>query len=111
MNLQRQFYQDLFSSRETISLKKSKYYDKLHNLPVISGTIKSNLEAPYTIDELTSAIQKSKQNKSPGPDGYSNEFFKKILEELKFWIFRYINEAIQNNTFSKLALDQGWIQA
>ena len=72
---------------------------------MISETVKSNLEAPSTIDELTRVIQKSKQNKAPGPVGYSNEFFKFFLEELQFRIFRYIKEAIQNNSFSKLALD------
>ena len=105
LKLQRQFYQELFSSKETISLKESKYYSNLKNLPSISDTVKSKLDEPYTIEELITAIQKSKQNKATGPDGYSNEFFKFFLKELQFWIFRYLQEAIHNNTYSKLALD------
>ena len=78
--------------------------DKLHNLPKLSESTKSNLDAPYTIEELTLSIKQSKLNKAPGPDGYSNKFFKFFLNELKFWIFRYLTEAIHNQSFSKLAL-------
>ena len=57
------------------------------------------------MEELQTAIKASKLNKAPGPDGFSNEFFKYFLNELQHWIYRYITEAIQNNGFSKLALD------
>ena len=105
LKLQQKFYQDLFSSKETIPLKESKFFDKLHSLPKISDSNKEQMDAPYTIEELLQAIKNSKLNKAPGPDGYSNEFFKFFIEELKFWIFRYINEAILNQSFSKCALE------
>ena len=105
LKLQQRFYQDLFSSKETIPLKESKFFDKLQNLPKLSDSTKEQMDAPYTIGELIQAIINSKLNKAPGPDGYSNEFFKFFIEELKFWIFRYINEAIINQSFSKCALE------
>ena len=102
--LQRDFYADLYSSKDTIPLKDSKYANLLQNLPKLSDNDKNRLETQYSLVELQTAIKTSKLNKAPGPDGYSNEFFKYFLNELQHWIYRYIIEAIKNN-FSKLALD------
>ena len=103
--LQRNFYADLYSSKDTSPLLNSKYADLLENLPQLSATDQDKLEIPYSLEELQTAIKASKLNKAPGPDGYSNEFFKYFLNELQHWIYRYIMEAIQNNSFSKIALD------
>ena len=105
LTLQRNFYADLFASKDTSPLLNSKYVDFLENLPKLSATDHNKLEIPYTLEELQTAIKASKLNKAPGPDGYSNEFFKYFINELQYWIYRYITEAIQNNGFSKLALD------
>ena len=103
--LQRSFYEDLYSSKETISLTDSKYSYLLENIPTLSDFEKTRLEAPYNLDELINTIKSSKLNKAPGPDGYSNEFFKYFINELQFWIFRYIKEAITSGQLSKIALD------
>ena len=105
LNLQRDFYADLYSSKETVVLENSKFSQYLHNLPNLSEINKTKLDAPYTIEELLRSIKASKLNKAPGPDGYSNEFFKFFINELQFWIYRYILEAISKNQFSTLALD------
>ena len=55
--------------------------------------------------ELETAIRSSKLNKAPGPDRFSNEFFKYFCEELKCWIFRYFNEGIKQGSMSKLSLE------
>ena len=77
----------------------------LGNLPTLSDHEKLLLEAPYSLEELITTIRNSKLNKAPGPDGYSNEFFKFFVSELQFWIFRYINEAIDIGHLSQIALD------
>ena len=105
LELQRDFYADLYSSKETVVLENSKFSQHLHNLPSLSEINKTKLDAPYTIEELLRSIKASKLNKAPGPDGYSNEFFKFFINELHFWIYRYILEAISHSHFSKLALD------
>ena len=102
--MQKDFYQDLYSSKNTIPLDNSKYSHLLANLPKISEHKKVELDQPYSIDELISAIKSSKLNKAPGPDGYSNEFFKYFLQELNIWLFRYFNEALSNDEFSKNSL-------
>ena len=104
LTMQKDFYQDLYSSKNTIPLDNSKYSNLLANLPKISEHKKVELDQPYLIDELISAIKSSKLNKAPGPDGYSNEFFKYFLQELNIWLFRYFNEALSNDEFSKNSL-------
>ena len=103
--LQRNFYEDLYSSKETVPINDSKYSYLLNNLPILSEYIKTSLEAPYSLEELITTIKNSKLNKAPGPDGFSNEFFKFFISELQFWIFRYINEAIDTGHLSKIAFD------
>ena len=46
LDLQRQFYQDIFSSKETTPLIESKYSEKLYNLSKISDSEKIRLDAP-----------------------------------------------------------------
>ena len=73
--LQRNFYEDLYSSKETVPINDSKFSYLLNNIPILSEYEKTSLEAPYNLEELINTIKSSKLNKAPGPDGYSNEFF------------------------------------
>ena len=52
--------------------------------------------------ELEDSIKRSKLNKAPGPDGYTNEFFKFFKEELKIWLFRTYQEAYRMGSLSDL---------
>ena len=63
------------------------------------------MDKDITIEEVETAIHTSKQNKAPGPDGFSNEFYKFFNSELKFWLFRYYLEAINRGSLSVSALD------
>ena len=65
--LQRNFYADLYSSKDTIPLENSKYANLLANLPKLSDTDQNKLETPYSLDELQIAIKASKLNKARAP--------------------------------------------
>ena len=88
LEMQYTFYQDLFSSKKTIPLNDSAFSSLLGNLPTLDEFTMLSLDDPFTIKELEDSIKRSKLNKSPGPDGYTNEFFKYFCEELKTWLFR-----------------------
>lgn len=50
----------------------------------------SSLEEPFTWGEITTVIQKTPNNRSPGPDGYTNEFYKSfqgLLKDALLWFF------------------------
>ena len=97
---QHKFYSDLYSSKGTHHLFSHDFSKYLHNMPKLTEHNKETLDEPYTVIELEAVIKAGKLNKAPGPDGFSNEFFKVFLEELLFWIFRYFQECLLNNKFS-----------
>ena len=53
------------------------------------------MEKNFSIDELESAIKKSKLDKAPGPDGYTNEFFKTFKDELIVWLHQAYSESFK----------------
>ena len=62
------YYENLYSKRDTVSniiLKNEIPYTE----------IKDNLEGEITYAELTSSIKRIKDEKSPGSDGFTSEFF------------------------------------
>ena len=75
LKLQKEFYQDLFSTKKTIDIENSYFDPYLINLPTLSEEMQNKLDEPFTIEELDETIKNSKLNKAPGPDGYTNDFF------------------------------------
>ena len=102
LKMQTNFYQDLFSSKNTIELQNSTFSPLLHNLPKLPESLRESLELPFSMAELEQSIKRSKLNKAPGPDGYTNEFFKFFKEELKNWLFRAYQEAYDCGCLSDL---------
>ena len=102
LKMQQSFYQDLFAGKNTIALNNSTFSPLLDNLPCLSENCSRNLERPYSLAELEDSIKRSKLNKAPGPDGYTNEFFKFFKEELKIWLFRTYQEAYRMGSLSDL---------
>ena len=63
------------------------------------------MEIPIKLKELEDSINTSKNNKAPGPDGFSNEFFKVFSHELKHWILRLFNESIELGKLPDIILE------
>ena len=63
----------------------------------LSDFKKEELDLPYTISELEFAIKSGKLNKAPGPDGFSNEFFKYFIDELLVWILGYFESSFNSH--------------
>ena len=82
--------------KELFTGEFSKYLD---NMQQLSDNSKKKLDSPFTLEELETSVLKSKLNKAPGPDGFSNEFFKIFMDELKHWIFRYLQESVNNKHY------------
>ena len=74
--MQKSFYQDLFTKKKTIPIEDSFHAEYLQNIPGLSELKKGELERDFTMDKLELVIGKSKTNKSPGPSGFKNDFFK-----------------------------------
>lgn len=71
------FYKNLYSDTDICSEPEQikSYLDKI-NLPKMDILTSNMIDNPITKEEIIEAIKKLKNNKSPGTDGYTNEFYK-----------------------------------
>lgn len=97
----RQFYQKLYyqKSEDTNIAKIKKYLENI-NLPRVSENENENLTRPITEEVVSSTIQKQKNGKCPGSDGYTNEFYKEFKTELVPILCRAINWALENKIYA-----------
>ena len=61
--------------------EKDKFLEK-HNFPKLNQEEIENLNRPITSMEIENVIRNLSANKSPGPDGFTAEFYQKFREEL-----------------------------
>lgn len=90
------FYESLYSS-EQISDPHAfdTFFDPL-DIPTVNGDSFPALNSPITIQELNQAASTMQTGKSPGPDGYPVEFFKKSLDKLGPLLIDTYNEAFDS---------------
>ena len=53
-----------------------------YNLPKLDQEERENLNRPITSTEIETVIRKLPTNKSPGPNGFTAEFYQKFRKEL-----------------------------
>ena len=58
-----------------------KFLEK-YNFPKLNQEEIENLNRPITSTEIETVIRNPPTNKSPGPDGFTAEFYQKFREEL-----------------------------
>ena len=66
-------------------IKNHNFLDKFlekYNFPKLDQEEIENLHRPITSTEIETVIKNLTANKSPGPDGFTAEFYQKFREEL-----------------------------
>ena len=77
----RDYYMQLYANK-TENLEEMDKFFKKYNLPRLSQDEIEKMNGPITRTEVETVILKLPTNKSPGPDGFTGEFYQTFREEL-----------------------------
>ena len=80
-------YQQLYTNKMDNLEEMNKFLEK-YNFPKLNQEEIENLNRPITSMEIETVIRKLPANKSPGPDGFTAEFYQKFREELTLILFK-----------------------
>ena len=91
---EKQFYEKLYSKKEQIN-STIDFFD--NSLPKLSENDRNSCEGILTEQECVKAIKEMKNQKSPGSDGITTEFYKLFWNEIKEHFFK-INQLFFSKT-------------
>ena len=77
----RDYYKQLYANKMDNMEEMAKFLE-MHNLPRLNQEEIENINTPVTSTEIQTVIKNLPTNKSPGPDGFTGEFYQTIREEL-----------------------------
>ena len=75
------YYQQLYANKMDNLEEMDKFLEK-HNFPKLNQEEIEDLNRPITSTEIETVIRNLPANKSPGPEGFTAEFYQKFREEL-----------------------------
>lgn len=84
------------------------FLESVKNCKTISRDDSNLCDSEITLLEVNNSIIELKNNKSPGTDGLTAEFYKQFSEELSPFLLKVFEESIQNETLPP-TLTQGLI--
>ena len=93
------FYRHLFRSKEP-NPDSMKEYITSTNTPVLDSTLKEELDSEFSIGEIDAVYTKLKNNKSPGWDGLTAEFYKTFWGNIRTILHSCYVESISNGSLS-----------
>ena len=85
------------------NLKEMDRFLEKFNLPRLNQEEIEIMNNPITSTEIESVIQNLPENKSPGPDGFTGEFYQTFREELMH-VFLKLSKNCRGRNTSKLIL-------
>ena len=99
---QRRFYEDLYSSKLKCTSDNElldEYFLK-NDIPKLDDELKNMCEQPLTIEECGKALKQLENNKSPGADGLTTNFYKFFWPDIKNLIYDSYLESQKSGNLS-----------
>ena len=90
------FYNNLYKHKEHLDIEDTELNRVRDSLPKLNNADRENMEKEITMEELGFIIKKSKNNKSPGASGFSNEFYKIFWPNIKILLLNLLNYYREN---------------
>ena len=103
LNEVKNFYKNLYGCSNENKEQDSdiqNLFNSINNNPKLAEENKIGLEGELTDSEILAVLKKMKNNKSPGSDGFTVEFFKFFYNDLKVFIRKSINEGYREGKLS-----------
>ena len=82
------YYEKLYEEKGTNSLIDNENIFNTNNVPKFTDNQRNHLEQPLTEIELLNALKNLKNNKCPGSDGLSVEFYKIFWNEIRGYLHK-----------------------
>ena len=100
---QKKFYCDLYSEpNKNTKLDSIENYLQMIDLSHISFADDELCESELTLFEIKMAIKELAINKTPGPDGLPNEFYKILFEDISDLLYKSYIEALKMDSCVKV---------
>ena len=96
----KQFYEKLCKKQDCLKKVNLSTEIPYNDIPKLTENQKQSLEGEISLPELTSALKRMKNNKSPGSDGFTADFFKFFWIDVGKFVFRSVNYGYQQRKMS-----------
>ena len=98
--IMREYYKQVYANKMYNLEEMDKFLEK-HDLQRLNQEEIENINRPITSTEIETVIKNLPTNKSPGPDGFTGEFYQTFREELTLILLKLFQNIAEGVTLPK----------